>query len=62
MTSSSAREDGEEAIRQILDGLKGHVPTQGRFETVITVSGENVTVRGFVDSGGMIKIGTVFIP
>jgi hypothetical protein len=25
-------------------------------------SGENVTVRGFVDSDGMIKIGTAFIP
>jgi len=41
--------------------LKGHVPSQGRFETVINVSGENVTVRGFVDSDGMIKIGTAFI-
>jgi len=28
----------------------------------INVSGENVTVRGFVDSDGMIKIGTAFIP
>jgi len=52
----------EEAMPQILDGLKGHVPSQGRFETVINVSGENVTVRGFVDSDGMIKIGTAFIP
>jgi hypothetical protein len=52
----------EEAMRQILDGLKGHVPSQGRSETVINVSGENVTVRGFVDSDGMIKIGTAFIP
>lgn len=52
----------EEAMRQILDGLKGHVTSQGRFETVINVSGENVTVRGFVDSDGMIKIGTAFIP
>ena len=52
----------EEAMRQILDGLKGHVPSQGRFETVINVSGENVTVRGFVDSDGMVKIGTAFIP
>jgi hypothetical protein len=52
----------EEAMRQILDGLKGHVPSQGRFETVINVTGENVTVRGFVDSNGMIKIGTAFIP
>jgi len=52
----------EEAMPQILDGLRGHVPSQGRFETVINVSGENVTVRGFVDSDGMIKIGTAFIP
>jgi hypothetical protein len=51
-----------EAMRQILDGLKGHVPRQGRFETVINVSSQNVTVRGFVDSDGMIKIGTAFIP
>jgi hypothetical protein len=49
-------------MRQILDGLRGHVPSQGRFETVINVSGDNVTVRGFVDSDGMIKIGTAFIP
>jgi hypothetical protein len=33
-----------------------------RFERVINVSGEDVTVRGFVDSEGMIKIGTAFIP
>jgi hypothetical protein len=52
----------EEAMRQILDGLTGHVPSQGKFETVINVSGENVTVRGVVDSTGMIKIGTAFIP
>lgn len=51
----------EEAMPQILDGLRGHVPSQGRFEAVINVSGENVTVRGFVDSDGMIKIGTAFI-
>lgn len=37
------------------------VPLHGRFETVITVSGEQVTVRGFVDNG-LIKIGTAFIP
>jgi hypothetical protein len=48
-------------MRQILDGLKGHVPSEGRFETVISVSGETVTVRGLVDSDGMIKIGTAFI-
>ena len=46
---------------QILAGLKGHVPQQGTFESVITVSGEQVTVRGFVDDG-VIKIGTAFIP
>lgn len=51
----------EAAMRQILDGLKGHVPQHGTFETVITVSGEQVTVRGFVDNG-VIKIGTAFIP
>ncbi|MDT5281093.1 MAG: hypothetical protein QOJ20_2288 [Mycobacterium sp.] len=33
-----------------------------RLETVINVSGENVTVRELVDSDGMIKIGTAFIP
>jgi len=51
----------EDAMRQMLDGLKGHVPQHGTFETVITVSGEQVTVRGFVDNG-VIKIGTAFIP
>jgi hypothetical protein len=51
----------EEAMRQMLDGLKGRVPNQGTFETVIDVSGENVTVRGFVDNG-VIKISTAFIP
>lgn len=51
----------EQAMRQILDGLKGNVPQQGTFETVITVSGEQVTVRGFTENG-VIKIGTAFIP
>ncbi|MGE2715194.1 hypothetical protein ACQI4L_14135 [Mycolicibacterium litorale] len=51
----------EEAMRQILDGLKGHVPNQGTFETVVNVTGENVTVRGFVDNG-VVKISTAFIP
>jgi len=51
----------EEAMGQILDGLKGRVPNQGTFETVVNVSGENVTVRGFVDDG-VIKVGTAFIP
>lgn len=51
----------EEAMGQILDGLKGRVPNQGTFETVVNISGENVTVRGFVDNG-VIKVGTAFIP
>ncbi|CAA0138260.1 Uncharacterised protein [Mycolicibacterium vanbaalenii] len=51
----------EEAMGQILEELQGNVPAQGVFETVIKVSGENATVRGFVDSG-VIKIGTAFIP
>lgn len=51
----------EEAMSEILDGLKGNVPDQGVFETVVDASGENVTVRGFVDNG-VIKIGTAFIP
>ena len=51
----------EQAMRQILDGLTGHVPQAGTFERVIRVSGEQVTVRGFIDNG-VIKIGTAFIP
>jgi hypothetical protein len=51
----------EKAMRDMLDALEGHVPQNGRFETVVTVHGEQVTVRGFVDNG-MIKIGTAFIP
>jgi hypothetical protein len=51
----------EQAMRQLLDALKGYVPQHGKFETVITVSGEQVTVRGFFDNG-VIKIGTAFIP
>ena len=51
----------EEAIREMLNGLRGNVPHNGTFETVIEVSGEQVTVRGFVDNG-TIKIGTAFIP
>ncbi len=51
----------DEAMRQILDGLKGNIPDNGVFESVINVSGEVVTVRGFVDNG-VIKIGTAFIP
>ncbi len=43
-----------------LDGQKGHVPNQGTFETVVNVTGENVTVRGFVDNG-VVKISTAFI-
>jgi hypothetical protein len=58
----NAWRDGEEAMGQILDGRMGYVPSQGRFQTVISVSGENVTIRGFVDSDGMVKIGTAFIP
>jgi hypothetical protein len=51
----------EQAMRHMLDGLKGNVPQNGTFERVITVSGEQVTVRGFVENG-VIKIGTAFIP
>ncbi|WP_216636187.1 hypothetical protein [Mycobacterium sp. IS-3022] len=51
----------EEAMGQMLDALKGNVPQNGTFETVVSVSGEQVTVRGFVDNG-IIKIGTAFIP
>lgn len=51
----------EQAMSDMLDALKGHVPQNGRFETVVTVHGEQVTVRGFVDNG-VIKIGTAFIP
>jgi hypothetical protein len=50
----------EQAMRQLLDALKAYVPQHGKFETVITVSGEQVTVRGFFDNG-VIKIGTAFI-
>jgi hypothetical protein len=51
----------EQAIRAMLDALRGNVPTHGQFERIVTISGEQVTVRGFVD-GGVIKIGTAFIP
>ena len=51
----------EEAIKAMLNELNGNVPAQGTFEKVIRVSGEDVTVRGFVDNG-VIKIGTAFIP
>lgn len=51
----------EQAMRQMLDGLRGRVPDHGTFETVINVTGENVTVRGFVDDG-VIKISTAFVP
>lgn len=51
----------EEAVREMLDALQGKVPQSGQFEEIITVSGEQVTVRGFVDNG-TIKIGTAFIP
>jgi hypothetical protein len=51
----------EQAMRQMLDELKRNVPQNGTFETVITASGEQVILRGFVDNG-VIKIGTAFIP
>ncbi len=51
----------EKAVEQMLDALRGRVPQNGTFEEVITVGGEQVTVRGFVDNG-VIKIGTAFIP
>jgi hypothetical protein len=51
----------EQAIRAMLDALKGNVPAHGPFERLVTISGAQVTVRGFVDDG-VIKIGTAFIP
>lgn len=51
----------EKTIGTFLESLRGNVPGQGVFETTIRVSGENVVVRGFVDSG-VIKISTAFIP
>jgi hypothetical protein len=62
---SSTASDGPEKARlrqRPMHKMKGRGPAQGQSETVINVSGENVTVRGFVDSNGMIKIGTAFIP
>ena len=50
----------EKAVELMLDGLRGRVPEHGAFEEVITVGGEQVTIRGFVDNG-VIKIGTAFI-
>lgn len=48
-------------LRQILDGLKGKVPDSGTFATQVDVGGARITVRGYV-GGGVIKIGTAFIP
>lgn len=49
-------------MREILDGLKGRVPSQGRFESVVNVSGESATVRGFMDTDDIIKMHSAFIP
>lgn len=45
----------------MLDALRGQVPHNGVFEEIVTVCGEQVTVRGFVDNG-VIKMSTAFIP
>lgn len=58
-----SRSGGREgAVRAMLDALKGKTPEGGVFEKVVNISGENVTVRGFVDGNGIIKISTAFIP
>jgi hypothetical protein len=51
----------EEAVRQMLERLGGMNLPNGKFIEVVTVQGEQVTVRGFIDNG-VIKIGTAFIP
>ena len=51
----------EEAVRLMLEQLGSQNLPNGKFVEVITVHGEQITVRGFVDNG-VIKIGTAFIP
>jgi hypothetical protein len=48
-------------IHAMLDALRENAPAHGPFERIVTISGEQVTVRGFVDDG-VIKIGTASIP
>jgi RHS repeat-associated protein len=53
---------GEEAaFRGVVNALSGRLTSSGVFETTVSVSGYNITVRGFL-SNGIPKIGTMFIP
>jgi pyruvate/2-oxoglutarate dehydrogenase complex dihydrolipoamide acyltransferase (E2) component len=48
-------------VEQMLAGLKGQTPAAGRFEEVVRIGGQDVTVRGIVING-IVRISTAFIP
>jgi uncharacterized iron-regulated membrane protein len=48
-------------VEQMLAGLKGQTPAAGRFEEVVRIGGQDVTVRGIVIKG-IVRISTAFIP
>jgi RHS repeat-associated protein len=49
----------EEAMRQMLSGIKGRTPASGKFEIHIDISGKAIGVRGAVVDG-ITKVGTAF--
>ncbi|MCG5433830.1 hypothetical protein LV457_16260 [Mycobacterium sp. MYCO198283] len=51
----------EQAIRQILNALHGTVPAEGKFTNIVTLYGQQITVRGYVHDW-VIKLGTAFLP
>ena len=56
-----AKLGGEEnTVRAVLNALNGQLPSVGRFEKVVSIGGQSVTIRGSVVNG-IPKIGTMFI-
>ena len=46
----------------MLDDVRSQHLPPGVFQTVINSEGENITVRGFIDDSGQVKVSTAFIP
>jgi hypothetical protein len=57
------REGGQpQAMRAMLDSVRAQHLPPGVFQTVINSGGEDITVRGFIDGTGQIKVSTAYIP